>query len=379
MKGFDMHSISCCREGNHMGLFSKIRRQILTVIEWEDNTKDTIVYKYPLTDRDEIMNSSTLIVRPSQIALFVHKGQICDIFAPGTYKLSTENVPIITKLLSLPTGFDSPIKAEVYYINTKQMSGIKWGTTNPIMMRDADFGTVRLRAFGVFSFKVENAKKFMEEMFGTNQIYKTDDVCEHMKPMVLQAFADAVAESKISALDLAANYREFSQTIVDTSAEEFAKFGLKLCTLVIENISLPKEVEDALDERSKLGILDDKMGTYTQYQAANAMRDAAKNPNGNNMAGMGVGLSAGMTMGGMFGQTMMGVQPAQNKESNLGTGGAAASEATKECPECHSKISKSMKFCPECGAKQPVSKFCPHCGAKLDGTPKFCPECGGKL
>lgn len=365
-----------------MGLFDKMKKQILKVIEWEDNTKDTIVYRYPLTDRDEIMNSSTLIVRPSQIALFVHKGQVCDVFAPGTYKLSTENIPVITKILALPTGFDSPIKAEVYYINTKQMTGVKWGTANPIMMRDRDFGTVRIRAFGIFSFKVENAKKFMEEMFGTNHIYKVDDVCEQAKPMVLQAFTDAVAESKISALDLAANYKEFSQTILDTSVEDFEKFGLKLCTLVIENISLPKEVEEALDERSKLGILDDKMGTYTQYQAANAMRDAAKNPNGNNMAGMGVGISAGMAMGGMFGQAMTGVQPAQNKPSTLGTGvvaADAASEAMKECPECHSKIKSSMKFCPECGAKQPVAKFCHNCGTKLADNAKFCPECGEKL
>lgn len=358
-----------------MGIFDKLKRQVLKVIEWEDDSKDTIVYRYPLTDRDEIMNSSTLVVRPSQIALFIHKGQICDVFAPGTYKLSTENIPIITKILALPTGFDSPIKAEVYYVNTKQMTGIKWGTTNPIMMRDSDFGTVRLRAFGIFSFKVENAKKFMEEVFGTNQIYKTEDICEQIKPMVLQAFTDAVAESKISALDLAANYREFSKTVVDTSVEEFESFGLKLCTLVIENISLPEEVEKALDERSKLGILDDKMGTYTQYQAANAMRDAANNPNGNNMAGLGVGISAGMTMGGIFGGAMNGVEPAKDKPSTLSNG----NDAMKECPECKNMIKASMKFCPECGAKQPVAKFCPNCGTKLGEGAKFCPECGEKL
>lgn len=359
-----------------MGLFDKVKKQLLKVIEWEDSSKDTIVYKYPLTDRTEIMNSSTLVVRPSQIALFVHKGQICDVFAPGTYTLSTENIPIITKILALPTGFDSPIKAEVYYVNTKQMTGIKWGTSNPIMMRDKDFGTVRIRAFGVFSFKVENAKKFMEEMFGTNEIYKTNDVCEQAKPMVLQAFTDAVAESKISALDLAANYKEFSETILEASVNDFSKFGLKLCSIVIENISLPKEVEEALDQRSKLGILDDKMGTYTQYQAANAMREAANNPNGNNMAGMGVGISAGMAMGGMFGQAMTGMTPAQNKPSNLGTG---ESEDLKECPNCHNKINKSMKFCPECGSKQPTARFCHNCGTKLAENAKFCPECGEKL
>ena len=362
-----------------MALFSKLKKQILKVIEWEDSTKDTLVYKYPLNDRDEIMNSSTLVVRPSQVALFVHKGQVCDIFAPGTYTLSTENIPIITKLLALPTGFDSPVKAEVYYINTKQMPGIKWGTANPIMMRDADFGTVRIRAFGVFAIKVENAKKFMEELFGTNPIYRTGDVCEFAKPMVIQAFTDAVAESKISALDLAANYKEFSQTIVDTSIEDFEKFGLKLCSIVIENISLPQEVEKALDERSKLGILDDKMGTYTQYQAANAMRDAAKNPNGNNMAGMGVGLSAGMAVGGMFGNAMAGVQPAQDKKTGLSKPASETSSETRECVSCHASILKGVKFCPECGAKQPTAKFCPNCGTKVNDTSKFCPECGEKI
>ena len=354
-------------------LFGK--KQLLKVIEWEDNTKDTIVYKFPVEDRYAIMNSSTLVVRPSQIALFVHKGQICDVFAPGTYKLATENIPFLTRILALPTGGENTITAEVYYVNTKQMTGLKWGTQNPIMMRDADFGNVRIRAFGVYSFKVENAKVFMEEMFGTNELYKVNDVANHLKPTVLQAFADAVAESKISALDLAANYKEFSQTILDVSKEDFEKFGLKLCSMVIENISLPEEVEKALDERTKLGVMSDKMGTYMQYQAGQAMTEAAKNHNGNNFAGMGVGLGAGVGIGQAFAGGMNQavdtprVTPAQDKKP----------EGEAVCPKCGAKVAKGAKFCPECGTKMPTAKFCPECGAKVAEGAKFCPECGTKL
>jgi membrane protease subunit (stomatin/prohibitin family) len=354
-------------------LFGK--KQLLKVIEWEDSSKDTIVYKFPLNDRYAIMNSSTLVVRPSQIALFIHKGQICDVFAPGTYKLSTENIPFLTRILALPTGGENTITADVYFVNTKQITGQKWGTQNPIMMRDSDFGNVRIRAFGVYSFKVENAKTFMEEMFGTNEVYKADDVADQLKPTILQIFADAVAESKISALDLAANYKEFSETILNVGQVDFEKFGLKLCTMVIENISLPEEVEKALDERTKLGVMSDKMGTYMQYQAGQAMTEAAKNPNGNNFAGMGVGLGAGMGIGQAFtGGINQAVDTPRVKDAK-----DTNNEGQIECPSCHAKISKNAKFCPECGQKLPQAKFCPECGAKISDSAKFCPECGHKL
>lgn len=356
-----------------MGLFNIFnKRQLLKVIEWEDNSKDTIVYRYPLTDRDEIMNSSTLVVRPSQVALFVHKGEIADIFAPGTYKLATENIPIITRLLSLPTGMDSPIKAEIYYVNTKQFASNKWGTQNPIMMRDADFGTVRLRGFGIYSFKVDDAKLFMKEMFGTNQVYKLADVAEYLKPLVINAVTDAIGESKISALDLAANYKEFGETVIKCSAEEFNKIGLKITNFVIENISLPEEVEKALDERTKLGVLEDRMGTYTQKKAADALEAAAKNPSGNNFAGLGMGLSAGATLGGVYANNLN-MQNAPKVE-NTQKGSAEG----KVCTTCGAKMAAGAKFCPECGAKQ-EAKFCPECGTKLNDGAKFCPECGKKL
>lgn len=352
-----------------MGLFSFAKKQLLSVIEWNDNTKDTLVYRFKLQNREEIMNSSTLVVRPSQVALFVHKGQVCDVFAPGTYKLATENIPLLTKVMSLPTGFDSPIKAEVYFINTKQITGIKWGTQNPIMMRDNDFGNVRIRAYGVYSYKVNDPKKFMEEMFGTNELYKAEDVGMQMKSVLLQGFSDALGEGKYSALDLAANYKEISKAVIEKNAEEFSKFGLKLCSVVIENISLPEEVEKALDERTKLGVMEDKVGTYTQLQAAQALRDAAQNPSGGNLAGLGVGLGAGASIGNMFAEAL---SSAKDKPKEKKT-------ATKECPSCHASMRATAKFCPECGQKMATTKHCENCGTEVKASAKFCPECGEKL
>lgn len=339
-----------------------IKKQLLSVLEWKDDSKDIVVYRHPVEGRQEIMNSSTLVVRESQVALFVHKGEIADVFGSGTYKLTTENIPFLTKLLSLPTGFDSRIKAEVYFINTKQFIGQKWGTQNPIMMRDADFGTIRLRGYGTFSFKVDDAKVFMKEVFGTNAVYRVSDVATQVKSILIQNISDAIGESKVSALDLVANYKEIADKIIEVSEKEFNKMGLKLCQVIIENLSLPEEVEKALDERSKLGILGDKMGTYTQLQAAQAMRDAAQNPSGGNLAGLGVGLGAGAHMSSLFANTVA---------------NARDEAPTDKCVKCGAKIAKNTKFCPECGASQNIK--CPKCGESVSSGAKFCANCGEKL
>lgn len=373
-----------------MGLFG-IKKQLLSVIEWKDDSKDTIVYRFPLDNRDEIMNSSTLVVRESQTAVFIHKGQVADVFGPGTYQLTTENIPFLTKLLSLPTGFNSRIKAEVYFVNTKQFLGQKWGTQNPIMMRDPDFGSIRLRGFGTFSFKVNDAKIFMNECFGTNEIYKVDDVAIQVKSILLENVSDAIGESKCSALDLVSNYKEISSKIIECSKPDFEKIGLKLCKVTIENLSLPEEVEKALDERSKLGILEDKMGTFTQYQSAQAMRDAAKNPSGG-LAGMGIGLGAGVGLGNLFKE---GLQAENNTEKPTNKVpcvkcGCLISTKTKFCPECGSsqkpvcpkcgeEVNKNAKFCYNCGEKLINEKTCPTCGKACKPNAKFCPECGANL
>jgi len=348
-----------------MGFFKK---QLLEVIEWKDDSKDTIVYRYPLTNREEIMNSSTLVVRPSQTAVLVHKGQVTDIFAPGSYKLSTENIPFLTKLLSLPTGFNSPIKAEVYYVNTKQFNGLRWGTQNPIMMRDKDFGNVRLRGFGTYSFKVVDVRKFMEEVFGTNAMYTVADISNHNRPLLIQGISDALGEGKISALDLAANYKEFADLIKTQTNPEFLKLGMKLTGVIIENISLPEEVEKALDEKTRLGMMEDRLDTYTRLKAADAIGDAAKNEGGG-MAGMGVGLGAGSVLGQLFAQNLAS-HPA-HKVVPTAQGGTLCS--------CGATNPAKAKFCSECGSKLAVKAYCSHCGALVKKNAKFCSECGTKL
>ncbi len=380
-----------------MGLFKFFKRQLLEVVEWEDSTKDTIVYRYPLTDKDELMTSSTLVVRESQCAIFVHKGKIADVFGPGTYKLTTENIPFLTKLLSLPTGFESRIKAEIYYVNTKQFIGLKWGTQNPIMMRDAEFGNIRVRGFGVYSFKIAEPSLFMKEVFGTNALYTVASVEEHIKPILIQSITDVIAESKISALDLATNYQEFSKTVLQNCAQDLKDLGIEVKKFVIENISLPEEVEKALDERTTLGVLEEQMGTYTQKKAADAMLGAATNTAGGNFAGMGVGFGAGMAMGDVMSSAMSGAKnkPKIKNENSASCSkcGASIKEGAKFCPECGVKIEQAKtcskcgavlgakaKFCPECGEKvQAAKKHCANCGAELKATAKFCPECGEKV
>lgn len=343
-----------------MGFFKK---QLLSVIEWKDVSNDILVYRFAHPGREEIMNSSTLVVRESQVALFMHKGEIADVFGPGTYKLSTENIPFLTKMLSLATGGDSRIKAEVYFINTKRFMGLKWGTQNPIMMRDVDFGNIRLRGYGTFSIKVEDPTKFMRECFGTNAIYRVNDITTQYKSSLIQLLTDVIAESKLSALDLAAKYKELGKKVEAAAKEEFAPLGLKVSNFVIENLSLPDEVEKMLDERTKMGVIEDKMGTYAQYKAANAMGDAAKNPGGG-LAGMGVGLGAGVHMGDMFADS---IASAKNKKRIV----------TIPCIKCGVSIPGNSKFCPECGSTQALS--CPKCGEPISKGSKFCVNCGEKL
>ena len=372
-----------------MGLFSFAKKQLLAVLEWKDDSKDIVVYRLPVDKREEIMNSSTLVVRESQVALFVHKGQIADVFGPGTYKLNSENIPFLTKMLSLPTGFESRIKAEVYFVNTKQFIGQKWGTQNPIMMRDSDFGTIRLRGFGTFSYKVDDAKKFMKEVFGTNEVYKVEDLTVQCKSILIQNISDAIGESKVSALDLASNYKEIADKIVEVSSPAFDALGLKLCGVIVENLSLPEEVEKVLDERSKMGILADKMGTYAQYQSAQALRDAAQNPSGGNLAGLGLGLGAGVHVGDMFSKSMTNIKDEEPTKTCVKCGaqirknakfcGECGASQVETCPKCKWEILKGAKFCTNCGEKLIKEKICPKCGKLLKANSKFCPECGEKV
>ena len=328
-----------------MGLFSIFTNQLIDVIEWKDDSRDTMVYRYDRNGK-EIMMGAQLTVRESQVAVMVNEGRIADVFAPGRYELSTQNMPIMTALQSWKFGFNSPFKAEVYFINTRQFLDQKWGTSNPVMMRDAEFGMIRLRAFGIYSFRVADPVAFLKEVFGTNAYMAVDGVTGQIKRTLVSGLSDAIAQSKIPALDLAANYDELSQYALQVLAPRIAPLGLKLESFLIENISLPEEVEKAMDRRTSMGVVGD-LNRYTQFQAAEAMREAANNQGGT--AGMGAGFGAGammaqaMQMGGMMNQQPQMQQPVQ---------AAAPQGETKFCCECGQKIPRNAKFCPECGSKQ---------------------------
>ena len=351
-----------------MGILNMIRGQLIDVIEWTDNSSKTMVHKYDMNGK-EIMMGAQLTVRESQVAIFVNEGELADIFEPGRYELSTSNMPVMTALKSWKYGFNSPFKSDVYFINTKQFLDMKWGTSNPVMMRDAEFGMIRLRAFGIYSFKVSDPETFLKQVFGTAALFTVDGVEGQIKRTLVSGLSDAIAESKIPALDLAANYEELGQYALKTINPKLASLGLTLCSCVIENISLPEEVEKSMDKRTSMGVLGN-LDQYAKYQAAEAMREAANN-NANGMAGMGVGMGAGAAMGQMFAQSFGGAQQPAAAQT-------AAPQASAVCSACGAAINAGAKFCPECGAKQNASAFCTSCGKQIPVGTKFCPECGAK-
>lgn len=346
-----------------MGLFDFLKDQFIEVIEWTDNTTDTMVYRFPVENK-EIKMGAQLTVRESQFAVFVNEGVISDVFSPGRYILSTENMPIITKLKSWKYGFNSPFKAEVYFVNSKQFTNQKWGTLNPIMMRDKEFGMIRLRGYGIYSYSVTNAEIFLKEVFGTNQSFDTESISGQLTRTIISGITDLIGESKIAALDLAMNYDELSKGAKIKLQSKFYEFGFKLKTLIIENLSLPKEVEKVMDKRTSMGVLGD-LNQYTKYQAAEAIRDAAQNPGG--MAGVGVSIGAGAAIGNIMTESLKEKAPTQNHSE----------KTTMECPHCHMQVPKNHKFCNECGKplEEPKNK-CVKCGAEISANAKFCPDCG---
>ncbi len=322
-----------------MGIFDAVRSQFIEVIEWLDDSGNTLLHRFPVQGQ-EIKNGAQLTVRESQAAVFVFQGQIADVFGPGLYTIDGGNTPILTKLGAWKYGFNSPFKAEVYFISTKQFTDLKWGTPNPVMMRDADFGMVRLRAFGIYSIRVADPRSLIKEVAGTNAHFVTEDIEGQLRRTLVSGFSDALGESKIAALDLASNYDELSKFTRNKLNDEFKTFGLELTKFVVENISLPAEVEAAMDRRTSMGVIGDA-GRYAQFQAADAMRDAAQNPGGG--AGTGAGLGAGFAIG----NAMAGAMTNAMNQSKSDTGG----QARTSCAKCGASNLASAKFCDECGAK----------------------------
>jgi len=280
-----------------MGLWDKLKGELVDIVEWLADRPDTLVYRFERYN-NEIKHGAKLVVREGQAAVFINEGKLADVFSPGTYTLNTQNLPVLATLQGWKYGFESPFKAEVYFVSTRRFTDLKWGTMNPVMLRDAEFGPVRLRAFGTYTMKVSDPATFIREIVGTDGRVETADISEQLRNLIVAKFADVLGESKIPVLDLAANYEELSNFLTQRISTDFAQYGLEVAKLLVENISLPPEVEAALDKRTSMGVIGN-LQSYAQFQAANAMEAAAKNPGGMAAGGMGMGMGFGMaqTMG----------------------------------------------------------------------------------
>jgi membrane protease subunit (stomatin/prohibitin family) len=279
-----------------MGFVEKLRGELVDIIEWVDDSHHTLVWRFPRY-HNQIKNGARLVVRPGQEALFVHQGRIADVFRPGTYTLETANLPILSTVQGWKHGFESPFKAEVYFVATRQITELKWGTPHPVMLRDADFGPVRLRAFGTYTLRTRNPKALLEQLVGTDAQFDAEEISVLLRSIISSCFADLLGRSGISVLDLASNYADLSETLRLAALERVDdEYGLDIPQLYIVNFSLPAEVERALDARSSLGILGD-LDRYQQYQLGQSMPIAAENPAGG-LAAAGVGLGMGMAYTG---------------------------------------------------------------------------------
>ncbi len=292
-----------------MGLFDKIKGELIDIIEWLDSSSDTMVYRFERKD-NEIKNGAQLTVRESQVAVFINEGEIGDVFPPGRYQLTTQNLPILTTLKGWKYGFNSPFKAEVYFINTKRFTDQKWGTPNVFYIRDADFGRVSLRAFGTYTMKVTDPVKFIKEVAGTSGDFTTDQIKNEMRSLIVTRFIDAIGESKLALLDFAQNYKDLSDFCQQKLGGEFSEYGLEITKFLISSISLPEELQKKLDEGTGMNMLGD-INKYAQMKGADAMSNAANNQNG----GGGVEGMMGMAMM----QQMMNQQNQQNQQNQKQT------------------------------------------------------------
>lgn len=286
-----------------MNIWDRLKTEFIDIIEFVDDSSNTLVYRFDRY-RNEIKNGAKLIVREGQAACFVREGQLADVLKPGTYTLDTKNLPILGTLLGWKYGFESPFKAEVYFVSTRTFTDQKWGTMNPIMLRDAEFGPVRVRAFGTYAMRVVDPGAFLKKVVGTDGRFTIEEINNQIRNLIVSRFADIVAESKIPVLDLAGKYDAMGTLISEKmkSAGGIAEYGIEAVNLLIENVSLPPEVEQALDKRSSMGVLGD-LNRYTQYQTAEAIRDAAKNPGtAGSLIGIGLGGAMGGAMTGAMGQ-----------------------------------------------------------------------------
>lgn len=334
-----------------MSLRDFISKQFIDVIDWTEPEDGILAYRYPMQDR-EIQNGGKLTVRESQLAVFVNEGKVADAFGPGLYTLNTNTLPILTYLKNWDKMFQSPFKSDVYFFSSRVQTDQHWGTQNPITIRDKEFGAIRLRGFGIYSYHLSDAKSFYTKISGTRDVYHVADLEGQLRNTIIAKMTDAFAQSQVPFLDMAANQGALAEKISEQMKPAFADYGLTLDSFVVENLSLPDELQKVLDQRISMNVLGD-MGKFTQYQVAQSIPIAAANEGGGGV-GVGAGLGAGMAMG----QAMMDAIKQSTSGGGQSGGGAApaasgaASPGTKFCGECGKQIPRSSKFCPECGKPQ---------------------------
>ena len=333
----------------------------LEVIEWFDESGKELVHRIPESGSGEIKWGAQLTVRESQAAVFFYNGKACDAFGPGRHTLKTLNIPILTKILSVPWGMTSPLRAEVYFINMKVFPNLKWGTRDPVAFRDAELGLIRLRAFGVLNLQVVQPVLLVNTLVGTQGVYTTDAIEEYLNRVVVSRFNDLMGEKIDTIFNLPARYDALARDLIKALEEDFAHFGLGLTQLYINSITPPPEVQKAIDDKSRLGVFDD-LNKLLKMKAAMAMETASQSQ-GN--AGAGLGMGMGFMMPAMFAEAFKST-PAQ----------PTASEETFHCPDCKQAVSREAKFCPSCGHQILIFQQCSQCGKNLPSSAKFCVQCG---
>jgi membrane protease subunit (stomatin/prohibitin family) len=308
-----------------MALMDFIKKQFIDILEWMEPRDGVLAWRYPIADR-EIQYGGSLTVRESQMAVFVNEGKVADVFGPGMYKLTTQTLPILTYLKNWDKLFQSPFKSDVYFFSTRQQIDRRWGTTQPVTIRDKDFGAVRLRGFGNYAFRIADPKLFHTEISGTRDTYTVDDIDGQLRGLMLQHISDAVAASGVPFLDLAANQVEFAKLLRDATAPEFAKIGLALETVTVQNVSLPEELQKILDQKIGMGMVGGDMGKFMQYQTAQAIpkfaEGAANAGGGGGVVGDAMGLGAGVALGQVMAQQLS--QGLQGSAAAAAAGAAAA-------------------------------------------------------
>ncbi|SPD76111.1 conserved hypothetical protein [uncultured Desulfobacterium sp.] len=339
----------------------------LEVIEWFDETGKELVHRIPQNGSGEIKFGAQLIIRESQAGVLFYKGRACDAFGPGRHTLKTANIPVLTKLLSVPWAMTSPLRAEVYLTNMKVFADLKWGTSDPVAFRDSELGLIRLRAHGVFNIQVVQPVLFINSLVGTMGQYTTEQIEEYLKSVIVSRFNDHLGEHLDSILNLPGKYDELSVGLQKRLQEDFSHFGLALRHLYITSITPPQEVQKAIDDKSRLNIIQD-LDKLIKMKAAMAMEKAAESPNGNGAAGMAMGL--GLMMPAMFADSLI------QRQMPAGVIGAEQAPSEIRCPDCGNPISREARFCPLCGHQQVVLRQCFNCGKNLPANARFCPKCG---